>query len=116
MGSLVYLDEKIPELNNVRMKRSIANRYTKQLRSLSGLIVECGNKVGTIRINEDLDVPFRADLCETPLMGSGFLNRKVEFYLAFNFFGADAYNVQLANTNADEEDINWLSSTPHNDI
>lgn len=107
MGNLVYLDEKIPELSNVRMKRSIASQHTKQLRSLSGLIVECGNKVGTIRINEDLDVPFRADLCETPLMGSGFLNRKVQLYLAFNFFGADAYNVQLANANAEEEDLDW---------
>lgn len=107
MGNLVFLDEKIPELNDVRMKRSIASRHTKQLRSLSGLILECGNKVGKIRINEDLDVSFRADLCETPLMGSGFLNRKVEFYLAFNFFGADAYNVQLSNANADEEDVDW---------
>lgn len=107
MGNLVYLDEKIPELNDVRMKRFIASQHTRHLRSLTGRIVESGNKVGTIRINGELDVSFRADLCKTPLMGAGFLNRKVEFYLAFNFFGMDAYNVQLVNENQDMEFSVW---------
>lgn len=95
MGNLVYLEEKITDLIDVRMKRFIDSKHTKQLRTLSGRIVETGNKVGTIRINGELDVSFRADLCETPLTGSGFVNRKVQFFLAFNFFGMDAYNVQL---------------------
>ena len=95
MGNLVYLEEKITGLIDVRMKRFIDSKHTKQLRTLSGRIVETGNKVGTIRINGELEVSFRADLCETPLMGSGFVNRKVQFFLAFNFFGMDAYNVQL---------------------
>lgn len=95
MGNLVYLDGKISELIDVRVKRFIASKYTKQLRPLTGRIVETGNKVGTIRINGELDVSFRADLCETPLTGSNFVNRKVQFFLAFNFFGTDAYNVQV---------------------
>jgi len=94
MGHLVYLDDKISELD-VRMKRSIDSKYTKQLRPLTGLIVKTGPKVGTIRINEQLDVSFRADLCEIPLISSSFTNRKVQFFLAFTFFGTDAYNVRL---------------------
>ena len=104
MGNLVYLEEKITDLIDVRMKRFIESKHTTQLRTLSGRIVESGNKVGTIRINGELDVSFRADLCETPLTGSGFENRKVKFFLAFNFFGMDAYNVQLVQEKRDFED------------
>lgn len=107
MGNLVYLDEKISELIDVRMKRFIASKHTKQLRTLTGRIVETGNKVGTIRINGELDVSFRADLCETPLTGSGFVNRKVQFFLAFNFFGMDAYNVQLVHEKPDSDYSFW---------
>ena len=92
MGHLVYLDEKI---SDVRMKRSIDSRYTKHLRPLTGLIVKTGTKVGTIRIKGELDVIFRADLCDTPLVSSAFANRKVQFFLAFTFFGTDGYNVRL---------------------
>lgn len=95
MGHLVYLDDKISELKDVRMKRFIDAKYTKQLRPLTGLIVKTGPKVGTIRINDKLDVTFRADLCKIPLISSVFTNRKVQFFLAFTFFGTDAYNVRL---------------------
>lgn len=95
MGHLVYLDEKTPQLKDVRIKRSIDSKYTKQLRPLTGVIVKTGPKVGTIRIKGQLDVTFRADLCETPLVSSAFTNRKVQFFLAFTFFGTDAYNVRL---------------------
>lgn len=106
MGNLVYLDEKISELIDVRMKRFIASKYTNQLRPLTGRIVTTGNKVGVIRINGELDVSFRADLCETPLKGSNFVNRKVRFFLAFTFFGTDAYNVQVV---AETPDRNYLA-------
>ena len=95
MGHLVYLDEKISELKDVRMKRSIDSKYTKHLRPLTGLIVKTGSKVGTIRIKGELDVTFRTDLCEPLLVSSAFKNRKVQFFLAFTFFGTDAYNVRL---------------------
>ena len=95
MGHLVYLDDKIPDFKYVRMKRFMGGKYTKQLRPLTGLIVKTGLKVGTIRINGELEVSFRADLCETQLTSSHFINRKVQFFLAFTFFGTDAYNVRL---------------------
>ena len=95
MGHLVNLDDRISEFKYVRMKRFIDSKYTKQLRPLTGLIVKTGAKVGTIRISGELDVSFRADLCETPLTSSAFTNRKVQFFLAFTFFGTDAYNVKL---------------------
>ncbi|XP_068744619.1 uncharacterized protein [Montipora capricornis] len=96
MGHLVYLDDNISEILDVRMKRSINNKYTKELRPLTGLIVKTGPKTGIIRVNDELDVSFRADLCEpTPLVSSSFMNKKVTFFLAFNFFGSDAYNVRL---------------------
>lgn len=95
MGHLVYLDDKSSQLSHVRTKRFIDDSYTKQLRPLTGIIVKTGPKVGTIKINGQLDVTFRADLCATPLVSSAFTNRKVQFFLAFNFFGADAYNVRL---------------------
>ena len=95
MGHLVNLDDKISEFKYVRMRRFIDSKYTKQLRPLTGLIVKTGPKVGTIRISGELDVSFRADLCETPLTSSAFTNRKVQFFLAFTFFGTDAYNVRL---------------------
>ena len=95
MGHLVYLDDKISELKDVRMKRFIDSKYTKYLRVFTGLIVKTGPKVGTIRISSQLDVSFRTDLCETPLVSSAFMNRKVQFFLAFTFFGTDAYNVRL---------------------
>ena len=94
MGHLVDLDDMIFEMKSLRTKRSIDSRYTKQLRPLTGLIVKTGAKVGTIRTRE-LDVSFRTDLCETPLTSSAFANRKVKFFLAFTFFGTDAYNVKL---------------------
>lgn len=74
MGNLVFFDEKIFELNDVRMKCLIVNWYIKQFCFFSGFIVECGNKVGKIRINEDLDVFFCVDFCEIFLMGLGFFN------------------------------------------
>jgi len=95
MGHLVYLDEKISTLKDVRLNRYIDSEYTKQLRPLTGLIVKTGPKAGTIRISGDLDVSFRADLCKTPLISSVFMNRKVKFFLAFTYFGTDAYNVRL---------------------
>jgi len=95
MGHLLNLDDKISEFKYVRMKRFMDSKYTKQLRPLTGLIVKTGLKVGTIRINDELDVSFRADLCEKPLTSSHFINRKVQFFLAFTFFGTDAYNVRL---------------------
>lgn len=95
MGQLVNVDEKISEVKTVRMKRFIPAVHTKHLRSLTGIIVETGPKVGTIRVNGGLDVSFRTDLCETPLVSSVFMHRKVQFFLSFNFFGMDAYNVQL---------------------
>lgn len=95
MGHLVYLDDKIPDFKYVRMKRFMDGKYTKQLRPLTGLIVKTGLKVGTIRINGELEVSFRADLCETQLTSYHFINRKVQFFLAFTFFGTDAYNVRL---------------------
>lgn len=95
MGHLVCLDENISEVKIVRMRRFIPAVHTKDLRSLTGIIVETGPKVGTIRVNGGLDVSFRTDLCETPLVSSVFMHRKVQFFLSFNFFGMDAYNVQL---------------------
>ena len=95
MGHLLNRDDKISEFKYVRMKRFMDSKYTKQLRPLTGLIVKTGLKVGTIRINDELDVSFRADLCEKPLTSSHFINRKVQFFLAFTFFGTDAYNVRL---------------------
>ncbi len=94
MAHLVYLDDNT-ELKDVRTKRFIDSKYTKQLRPLTGMIVKTGPTVGTIRINEELDVSFRADLCVTPLVSAAFNNRKVQFFLAFTFFGSDAYNVRL---------------------
>ena len=95
MGHLAYLDDMISEFKHVRTKRFIDSKYTRQLRPLTGLIVQTGAKVGTIRISGELDVSFRADLCETPLTSSAFANRKVQFFLAFTYFGTDAYNVRL---------------------
>ena len=96
MGHLVYLEDKITELIDVRMQRSIDSKYTGHLRPLTGLIVKTGPKVGTIKVNGELDVSFRADLCEpTPLISDAFKNKKVQFFMAFNFFGSDAYNVRL---------------------
>lgn len=96
MGHLVpNLDDMISEFKYVRTKRFLDSRYTKQLRPLTGLIVKTGAKVGTIRISNELEVSFRTDLCVTPLTSSVFANRKVQFFLAFTFFGADAYNVRL---------------------
>ena len=94
MGHLVNLDDMMSEFKSVRTKRLIDCLYTKQLRPLTGLIVKTGAKVGTIRTSE-LDVSFRTDLCATPLTSSAFANRKVKFFLAFTFFGTDAYNVKL---------------------
>ncbi|XP_044181578.1 uncharacterized protein LOC114969816 [Acropora millepora] len=94
MGHLVNLSDMTSEFKSVRTKRFINSPYTKQLRPLTGLIVETGAKVGTIRTSE-LDVSFRTDLCETPLTSSAFANREVKFFLAFTFFGTDAYNVKL---------------------
>lgn len=93
MGHLVYLDSSAPK--DFWRKRFIDSKYTEQLRLLTGLIVKTGPKVGTLRINGELDVTFRADLCTTPLISTAFANRKVSFYLAFTFFGTDAYNVKL---------------------
>ncbi|XP_068710858.1 uncharacterized protein [Montipora foliosa] len=96
MGHLVFLSDNISELMDVRMKRSIDSKYTKQLRPLTGLIIKTGPKVGTIKVKQGLDVTFRTDLCEpTPLVSSSFMNKKVQFYLAFTLFGSDAYNVRL---------------------
>ena len=95
IGHLVYLDNRCFEAKDVRMQRFIGSKYTKQLRPLTGLIVKTGPKTGTIRISGGFDVSFRADLCETPLISSAFMNRKVQFFLAFTFFGTDAYNVRL---------------------
>ena len=94
MGHLVNLDDMISEFKYVRTKRFIDGLYTKQLRSLTGLIVKTGAKVGTIKTGE-LEVSFRTDLCTTPLTSFAFANRKVKFFLAFTFFGTDAYNVKL---------------------
>lgn len=95
MGHLVYLEDKSSAPKDVRSTRFIDSKYTKQLRPLTGLIVETGGKVGKIRINGELDVTFRADLCKPPLVSTFYTNRKVKFYLAFTFFGTDAYNVTL---------------------
>ena len=95
MGHLVYVDENISEVKDVRTKRFIPAITSKKLRRLTGIIVQTGPKVGTIRVNGGLEVTFRADLCRIPLVSSAFTNRKVQFFLAFNFFGSDAYNVQL---------------------
>lgn len=94
MAHLLYLDDNI-ELKYPRTKRFIDSKYTEQLRPLTGVIVKTGPTVGTIRIKGELDVSFRADLCETPLVSAAFNNRKVRFFLAFTFFGSDAYNVRL---------------------
>ena len=94
MGHLVNLGDMISEFKFVRTKRFIEGLYTKQLRALTGLIVKTGAKVGTIKTGE-LDVSFRTDLCAPPLTSSAFANRKVKFFLAFTFFGTDAYNVRL---------------------
>ncbi|XP_067048477.1 uncharacterized protein [Acropora muricata] len=94
MGHLVNLGDILNEFKSVRTKRFIDDRYTRQLRPLTGLIVETGAKVGTIRTGE-LDVSFRSDLCAIPLTSAAFTNRKVKFFLAFTFFGSDAYNVKL---------------------
>lgn len=95
MGHLVYLDDKSSAPKDVRKTRFIEHKLTKQLRHLTGLIVKTGPKVGKIRTNGDLDVSFRADLCEPPLVSKAFAYKKVKFYLSFTFFGTDAYNVTL---------------------
>ncbi|XP_074606168.1 uncharacterized protein LOC141859247 [Acropora palmata] len=94
MGHLVNLDDMISEFKYVRTTRFIDGLYTKQLRALTGLIVKTGAEVGTIKTGE-LEVSFRTDLCTTSLTSSAFANRKVKFFLAFTFFGTDAYNVKL---------------------
>lgn len=91
MGQLVFLEESVKE---VRKQRAIPNDYNRQLRRLTGTITKTG-KVGEIKA-QGLAISFRADLCQpTPLVGESYLGKKVRFYLAFTYFGADAYNVRI---------------------
>ena len=94
MSQLLFIDDKSSALKDVRLQRFLPSRVHK-LRQLTGIITETGAKVGNIRVNNLLDVSFRADLCATPLVSDVFRHRRVKFFLAFTFFGTDAYNVKL---------------------
>lgn len=94
MGQLVYL-ENIFKDKKTGEKNILAPEHTKDLQTLTGTITEIERNVGTIVLKDGLDVSFRTDLCEPSLSSKTFCNRTVQFYLGFNYFGPDAYNVKL---------------------
>jgi hypothetical protein len=91
MGQLVTLERE--SVKEVRKQRAIPESYAGQLRKLTGIMTKTG-KVGEIFAN-GLTISFRADLCQPSLVGESYLNKKVRFFLAFNYFQADAYNVRI---------------------
>ncbi|XP_032231202.2 uncharacterized protein LOC5506860 [Nematostella vectensis] len=95
MKKLVTLDAQSWD---VRKSRSIDMKYLDKLHRYEGVINKTdktSKNVGEILMSCDLAVSFRPDLCEPPLVGESNLYKKVHFYMAFNFFGTEAYNVRL---------------------
>lgn len=96
MSQLVYLNLSDGVFKQRRLKNVLPQEQTQKLRQLTGTITRTDPKLGNISVGGILNVNFRTDLCDPPLTSANFNNRKVKFFLGFNYFGVDAFNVELS--------------------
>lgn len=95
MDQLIYLS--FPDIGALhrRTKKVVPVEQAAHLRRLTGIIARTDPKLGQLSVGKTINFKFRTDLCDPPLTSATFANRKVEFFLAFNYFGVEAFNVKV---------------------